>query len=109
MSVKVDKIDDVTKAACAALVENEREGHGHYASEIERIGRKITFIVPSTLNEGVNRVAVPVPDFGEGRKPSQTAVAFRSSKSGPGTLDLPEAMRAKIFPGTTSVRFRFAT
>ena len=108
MPIKVSKIDPETRTACIELVKNEPAGHGHVADEIERVGRKVTFIVHSELAEGVNRVAVPIPDFGDGRKPTQTSVAFRSSKAGPGTLDLPASIKDKVFPGTTSVRFRFS-
>ena len=108
MPVRIAQIDHATRAACAARVAKEPQGHGHVAIRLERTGRKLVYIVETALAEGVNRVAMPVVDFGDGRKAGPNAIAFRSSKAGPGTLELPDSVRENMFPGATSVLFRFA-
>ncbi len=108
MPLKVVDIDSAMVEECSLLVSDEQAGHGHVATKIERIGRKMTFIVDTELAEGVNRVAMPVSEHADGRHAKADSIAFRSNKAGPGTLELPESVREKKFPGTTSVSFRFA-
>ncbi|MEM9970055.1 MAG: J domain-containing protein [Pseudomonadota bacterium] len=107
VTTKVSPVEPAMKARCAELVAKEPKGFGHIASAMERTGRKIIYVVETPLSEGVNRVAMPVSDYNNGRPPRPDSIAFRSSKSGPGTLDLPEAVREKAFPGFNSVKFRF--
>ncbi len=109
MSLKVASIDEELIEECTLLVADEPAGHGHVATKIERVGRKMTFVVESELAEGVNRVAMPVSEFADGRHAKADSIAFRSTKAGPGTLELPQSVREKKFPGTTSVNFRFAS
>lgn len=80
----------------------------HLPKAVHREGRCLTYVVATPLAAGTNRVALPTAILEDPRKVSPRIVSFRANASGPGDIEIPEAMRMRLFPGARSVRIRFA-
>lgn len=79
----------------------------HMPYAIRQSGRRISYMVKSNIEEGVNRVAVPTGAFTDNRKVMPTLVKFTSVEGGAGTHDVDAATLAESFPGAKSVRLHF--
>ncbi len=79
----------------------------HLPYAIRQSGRRISYMVKSDIEEGVNRVAVPTGAFTDNRKVMPILVRFKAGDSGAGTHDVPAATLADAFPGAKSVRVHF--
>ena len=78
----------------------------HVPHRIERQGRQMTFVVATPLVEGMNRVALPQSAVATSEVQPQV-LTFRASAGGKGTLNVPEGMVARLYPGTSIVRIAF--
>lgn len=80
----------------------------HVPTSILRHGRDVTFLIDNPLAPGANRVAVPRSLFGTRRAQPPIVVALHSSIAGPREVEMPEAVRARVFPDTRTVTFCFS-
>ena len=79
----------------------------HLPYAIRQSGRRISYMVNTAVEEGVNRVAVPTGVFSDARKVLPTMVRFKSGKKGAGTHIVSATTLADSFPGAKSVRIHF--
>ena len=79
----------------------------HIAEAVRCEGRQLTYIVPSSVIAGVNRVALPASVLENARLAKPRIVMFRSRKAGTGEIALPEHIQSNLFPGARCVRLRF--
>ncbi|QMU57245.1 MAG: DnaJ domain-containing protein [Boseongicola sp.] len=112
LKTKTDDLGDTAKAECQALLdENEAPETGtadHLPVSIRRRGRDFVYIVETGLNRGMNRIAVPTGDLVNSRRVTPRLVNFMASANGAGSFNVPDDLRAKLFPGARSVRIDFA-
>jgi len=64
--------------------------------------------VATPLRGGINRVALPTNILEDPRKAKPEIISFRANDSGAGDVEIPEVLRARLFPGARSVCIRFA-
>ncbi len=106
---RVMAVDDVTQArAQRTLAETRTEDStDHVAITIRKVGRKLTYLVPTRLREGRNRVALPAEVLALPPRNTQKIVSFRTSNVGRGQITLPEQRVALDFPGASEVTILF--
>ena len=80
----------------------------HVPSAMRRRGRQLSYIIPTPLEKGPNRVALPAGELVNRRKVEPKVFRFVSPRDGSGTVEVPDEARASIFPGAKSVRIHFA-
>lgn len=107
VTARVSSFGAEQQAACAELVKEEAEGHGHIAIAVERRGRKLTYVVETELCEGTNRVAMPSGVLIDPRNLEFKSLAFKAGEAGAGNLILPDEITAEMFPGASQVVVRF--
>jgi hypothetical protein len=119
LAPKVSEVSDELMAACRALLEDgvpaleapegalaTRTGD-HVPHAIRRQGRVVSYLVPTPLAEGSNRVALPVGDLQDPRRVTSQLVRVTSRHSGAGRVEVPDAVREELFPGARSVSIEF--
>lgn len=79
----------------------------HLPYAIRQSGRRISYMVNTAVEEGVNRVVVPAGVVSDSRKVMPTMVRFKSGKKGAGTHTVSAGTLAESFPGAKSVRIHF--
>src|SRR6056297_1469605 len=62
----------------------------HLPEAIERHGRRLTYIVPTPLVEGLNRVALPTALLEDNRRVKPRILTVRAAQSGPCEVRVPE-------------------
>jgi hypothetical protein len=119
LAPKVSEVSEALRAACRALLEEGapalegpdgcegRRGRDHVAHAIRRQGRVVSYLVPTPLAEGANRVALPVGDLLDPRRVTSKLVRVSSRQAGPGRVEVPDAVREELFPGARSVSIEF--
>jgi hypothetical protein len=76
---------------------------------VRRQGRQVSYLVPTPLAKGANRVAVPVGDLLDPRRVTSKLVRVNSARNGPGRVEVPDEVREALFPGARSVSIEFGT
>lgn len=79
----------------------------HVPCSLRRRGRNLSYIIRTPLEEGSNRVALPTGALEHSRKVTPKVMTFNSTESGTGKVEVPEDIRATLFPGARSVRIHF--
>jgi len=79
----------------------------HLPYAIRQSGRRISYMVSASIEEGVNRVAVPTGAFTDNRKVLPIMVRFKAPNEGNGTHVVTASTLADSFPGAKSVRIHF--
>lgn len=79
----------------------------HLPYAIRQSGRRISYMVKSSIEKGVNRVAVPTGAFTDNRKVLPIIVRFKAVDQGAGTHVVAAATLAESFPGAKSLRVHF--
>lgn len=79
----------------------------HLPYAIRQSGRRISYMVSASIEEGVNRVAVPTGAFTDNRKVRPIIVRFKAPGEGVGTHVVAASTLAESFPGAKSVRIHF--
>jgi len=105
-------------AACRALLCEAEAGRpadpcamaatDHVPEAIRRHGRSLTYLVPTVLTAGVNRVALPTAVLEDPRRVKPRVLTVRAARSGAGEVRVPDRQRERLFPGARSVHIRFA-
>ncbi|TMV09771.1 J domain-containing protein [Ruegeria sediminis] len=79
----------------------------HVAIAVRCHGRHLTYIVASTAEAGINRVALPASVLEHARRAKPKIVVFRCPKAGTGEVTLPATIQSQMFPGARQVSIRF--
>jgi hypothetical protein len=116
---RVSEVPAAMQASCRALLDEgapalegpggreEQRDRDHVPHAIRRQGRVVSYLVPTPLAEGANRVALPVGDLLDPRRVTSKLVRVSSARPGPGRVDVPDAVREELFPGARSVSIEF--
>jgi len=108
--VRTEKLsNDDIKASWELLYEEPADSAtDHVVEVIQRMGRSLTYVVPSPAASGLNRVALPAAILsGYRRKICPTVVSFELADAKIDQFLVPEKMRLDIFPGAWNVCIRF--
>lgn len=93
---------------CRASLDTRDPTPQHVSTQLHRLGRSLTYFVPTPAANGLNRVAVPTGDLVDSRHVHPSVVTLDSQDLTGGVYDVPEHVCASQFPGARSVRIRFA-
>lgn len=106
---RVSVIDEVTLARGKALlaeVPND-DARDHVATVIRQEGRKLTFLIPTRLSKGRNRVAVPADVVASRTNLATKVITFRTGNSGRGQIRVPDERVRMDFSGAHEVILQF--
>ena len=104
------RFDDATLAECEALMEDEGgPGALHIATAVYRVGRSLTYFVPTALANGRNEVAVPTGMLTDTRHVLPRIIAFDRCETAGGLFEMPREYCDAYFPGARSIQIRFAS
>ena len=90
-----------------ASAEEPAENFRHIPRAIRRRGRQLSYIIQTPLREGANRIALPTSAVQSAETSDARVLQIKSSKSGKGTVQMPESVLQKMFPGANQVRIHF--
>ncbi|WP_170400527.1 J domain-containing protein [Ruegeria arenilitoris] len=79
----------------------------HVPDAVGFYGRHLTYFVPTPVQEGANRVALPTSFLASARRMETEVLSFQSNDTGAGEVVVPETITARKFPGAKSVRIKF--
>lgn len=82
-------------------------GADHVPDAVGFYGRHLTYFVPTPVQEGSNRVALPTSFLASVRRMKTEVLSFQSKDTGAGEVVIPETIAALKFPGAKSVRIKF--
>ncbi len=104
------EFDARAQADCEALlVACEEESNGHVPSAVYRMGRTLTYFVPTPLLKGRNAVALPTGMLSDARKTLPKLIAFEFRDAPGGCFEVPADTCERHFPGAREIRIRFAS
>ena len=108
---RVTVIDEVTLARGRAILADTPtdDAADHIATVIRQEGRKLTFLVPSRLTEGRNRVAVPADVLASKTSLATKVITFRTSNAGRGQIRVPDERVKMDFSGAHEVVIQFGS
>ena len=102
--------DKDTLDECQALLDEEGgPGTLHVASAVYRVGRSLTFFVPTALAKERNEVAVPTGMLMDSRHVMPRIIAFDAREAAGGFFEMDKETCAEHFPGARNIQIRFAT
>lgn len=106
---RVDPIDPDILNECYLLLARQdgAAAADHVPVKVIRSGRELVFSVPTRLEKGTNRVALPTTMLGDPARHAPTILTCVSKGAGPGDIEVPEGIRIRVFPGARIVRIRF--
>lgn len=120
LETRVSDVPEAMQEACRAMLEEgapalespepgdgPREERDHVPRAIRRQGRQVSYLVPTPLAKGTNRVAVPVGDLLDPRRVTSKLVRVTSARRGPGRVEVPDDIREALFPGARNVSIEF--
>lgn len=104
------EFDAKSQADCEALlIESEEDSNGHIPSAVYRMGRNLTYYVPTPLLKGRNAVALPTGMLTDARKTLPKLIAFDFRDAPGGFFEVPAEACERHFPGARQIRIRFAS
>ena len=102
--------DEATIADCKALLDAEGgPGTLHASTAVYRVGRSMTYFVPTPIEKGRNEVVVPTGMLSDSRKSLPKIVAFDSREAAGGFFEMAAEDCAEYFPGARKIQIRFAS
>lgn len=106
---RVTVIDEVTLARGRAILTDTPTDNStdHVATTIRMEGRKLTYLVPTRLTKGRNRVAVPADILATKANLATKVITFRTSNDGRGQIRVPEERVRMDFTGANEVVIQF--
>ena len=120
IETRVSEVSEAMRDACRALLaegapaieapdrgDAPAEARDHVPHAVRRQGRQVSYLVPTPLAKGSNRVAVPVGDLLDPRRVTSKLVRVNSARNGPGRVEVPDEVREELFPGARSVSIEF--
>lgn len=93
---------------CEAALPSDSLHRQHVSTQLHRIGRRLTYFVPSAPANGPNEVAVPTGELVDSRHARPQVVELDASDLSAGVYDVPQDLCATLFPGARSVKIHFA-
>ena len=87
---------------------NAPSARDHLPSAVNCHGRVLDYHVETDLAQGINRVVLPTAILEDHSKVKPKVLRFNAAKPGAGHVDVPENLRARMFPGARQVRITFA-
>ena len=75
---------------------------------LHRIGRKLTYFVPTRPANGKNDVVVPTGELVDTRRACPQVVEVDARDISGGVFDVPHELCEALFPGARSVKIHFA-
>ena len=105
-----EEFDASTQAECERFLEaSGGTGAQHVPSAVYRMGRNLTYNVPTPMMKGRNEVALPTGMLVDSRKtlPKLVICDFRDAHGC--MFEIPEDVCAEHFPGARRIQIRFAT
>lgn len=104
------RFDEKSLQECNELLDTEAEEEStlHTAVSVYRTGRKLTYLVPSSLKPGINEVAVPTGMLVDSRHVMPKIIAFDALEARNGLFEMDEAQCRAHFPGARCIQVRFA-
>lgn len=99
--------DDVI-AECKACLPSNAQAAQHVSTILHRMGRKLTYFVPTAAANGINEVAVPTGELVDTRRAHPQVVPVDAQDITSGVYDVPTDVIEDLFPGARSVKIRFA-
>ena len=104
-----EQFDAATQSECEAYLEaHGGAGAQHVPSTVSRMGRNLTYYVPTPLMKGRNEVALPTGMLSDTRKTLPRIVSFDFRDAHGCMFEIPEDICAEHFPGARRIRIRFA-
>ena len=99
--------DDIL-AECESALSEQTGTMQHVSTMLHRLGRKLTYFVPTAPAKGTNDVVVPTGELVDTRRTVPQVVPVDASRISGGVYDVPSDVCSKIFPGARSVKIHFA-
>ncbi|MDA8586189.1 J domain-containing protein [Rhodobacteraceae bacterium] len=96
-------------AECKACLQGAAEHAEHVSTILHRMGRKLTYFVPTEPANGPNEVVVPTGELVDSRHTLPQVVPVDARDIAAGVYDVPSNVCEKLFPGARSVKIRFAS
>ena len=93
---------------CRSCFDGEEDEAHHVSTILHRIGRKLTYFVPTKPCNGVNDVVVPTGELVDTRHACPQVVEVNARDISGGVFDVPRELCETLFPGARSVKIRFA-
>ena len=80
----------------------------HVSTILHRLGRKLTYFVPTAPANGTNDVVVPTGELVDTRRAHPRLVSVDANDIAAGVYEVPSDVCEDIFPGARSVKIRFS-
>ncbi len=94
-------------AECKACLPGNAEAYEHVSTILHRLGRKLTYFVPTSPANGTNEVVVPTGELVDTRHAHPQIVPVSAQDISAGTYEVPTDVCDDLFPGARSVTIRF--
>lgn len=95
-------------AECQSCLDKDAGRAQHISTMLHRMGRKLTYFVPSAPANGTNEVVVPTGELVDHRHAVPQVVAVNTNDISAGVYDVPQDLCDELFPGARSVKIRFS-
>ena len=104
------RFDDKSIVECEELLDTEGDPAStmHTAVAVYRTGRRLTYLVPTSLKPGSNEVVVPTGMLVDSRHVLPKIIAFDAIEARNGLYEMDEAQCRAHFPGARCIQVRFA-
>lgn len=99
--------DDIIEECKACIDGIEDESH-HVSTILHRIGRQLTYFVPTIPANGNNEVVVPTGELVDTRHACPQVVPVDTREMSGGVYSVPRELCEDLFPGARSVKIRFS-
>lgn len=104
------KFGKATIEACENMLKEEGEpGTLHVATAVYRVGRNLTYFVPSKLEKGRNEIAFPTGMLTDSRNPMPRIIAIDASEAPGGFYKMDRDTCTEHFPGARCIQIRFGS
>ena len=95
-------------AECQSVLCEDSKRAQHVSTILHRLGRKLTYFVPTAPANGLNEVAVPTGELVDHRHAVPQIVPVNTNEISAGVYDVPQELCEELFPGARSVKIRFS-
>lgn len=98
--------DDIL-AECQSVLPEDSERAQHISTMLHRMGRKLTYFVPTAPANGANDVVVPTGELVDTRSAHPRIVPVQTNDILAGVYEVPRDVCDDLFPGARSVKIKF--
>ncbi len=93
---------------CRSRLDESADRAQHISTMLHRLGRKLTYFVPTVPANGTNDVVVPTGELVDHRHAVPQIVSVNTNEISAGVYDVPQELCEELFPGARSVKIRFS-